>query len=110
MRRMQRVAADGYKIVTTAKKPSDNYKVLEIARAYPKVDTVLLAMGETGFPTRVLSPGFGGIYTYAAPNAAAATASGQVSARQLRNLYRVEKTSRDAKKFGLIGDAFVHSI
>src|SRR5580704_6630247 len=32
LRRMQRVPADGYKIVTTAKKPSDNYKVLEIAR------------------------------------------------------------------------------
>ena len=110
LRRMQRVPADGYKIVTTAKKPSDNYKVLEIARAYPKIDTVLLAMGETGFPTRVLSPGFGGIYTYAAPNAAAATASGQVSARQLRNLYRVEKISRDAKIFGVIADPVRHSI
>src|SRR5580692_5300148 len=110
MRRMQRVAADGYKIVTTAKKPSDNYKVLEIARAYPKLDTVLLAMGETGFPTRVLSPGFGGIYTYAAPNAAAATASGQVSARQLRNLYRVEKISRNAKIYGVIADPVRHSI
>ena len=110
MRRMQRVPADGYKIVTTAKKPSDNYKVLEIARSYPKLDTVLLAMGETGFPTRVLSPGFGGIYTYAAPNAAAGTASGQVSASQLRNLYRVEKISRDAKIYGVIADPVRHSI
>ena len=110
LRRMQRVPGDGYKIVTTAKKPSDNFKVLEIARSYPKLDTVLLAMGETGFPTRVLSPGFGGIYTYAAPNAAAATASGQVSARQLRNLYRVEKISRDAKIFGVIADPVRHSI
>src|SRR6202049_463538 len=110
VRRMQRVPADGYKIVTTAKKPSDNYKVLEIARSYPKLDTVLLAMGETGFPTRVLSPGFGGIYTYAAPNAAAGTASGQVSASQLRNLYRVEKISRDAKIYGVIADPVRHSI
>src|ERR1700682_5433749 len=110
MRRMQRVPADGYKIVTTAKKPSDNYKVLEIARSYPKLDTVLLAMGETGFPTRVLSPGFGGIYTYAAPNTAAGTASGQVSASQLRNLYRVEKISRDAKIYGVIADPVRHSI
>jgi 3-dehydroquinate dehydratase / shikimate dehydrogenase len=110
VRRMQRVPADGYKIVTTAKKPSDNYKVLEIARSYPKLDTVLLAMGETGFPTRVLSPGFGGIYTYAAPNATAGTASGQVSARHLRNLYRVEKISRDAKIYGVIADPVRHSI
>src|SRR5579863_1999902 len=110
MRRMQRVPADGYKVVTTAKKPSDNYKVLEVARSYPKLDTVLLAMGETGFPTRVLSPGFGGIYTYAAPNASNGTASGQVSARQLRNLYRVEKICRDAKIFGVIADPVRHSI
>ena len=110
MRRMQRVPADGYKIVTTAKKPSDNYKVLELARAYPKLDTVLLAMGETGFPTRVLSPGFGAIYTYAAPITATGTASGQVSSIQLRNLYRVEKISRNAKIYGVIADPVRHSI
>jgi 3-dehydroquinate dehydratase/shikimate dehydrogenase len=110
MRRMQKVPADGYKIVTTAKKPSDNCKVLELARAYPKTNTVLLAMGETGFPTRVLSTLFGGLYTYAAPNAASGTAAGQVSARQLRNLYRVEKLSRDAKIFGVIADPVRHSI
>ena len=110
MRRMQKVPADGYKIVTTAKKPSDNCKVLQLARAYPKTHTVLLAMGETGFPTRVLSTVFGGLYTYAAPNAAEGTAAGQVSARQLRNLYRVEKVSRDARIYGVIADPVRHSI
>jgi 3-dehydroquinate dehydratase/shikimate dehydrogenase len=110
MRRMLQVPADGYKIVTTAKKPSDNCKVLELARKYPKIHTVLLAMGETGFPTRVLSTGFGGLYTYAAPNAAEGTAAGQVSARQLRNLYRVEKISRDAKIYGVVADPVRHSI
>ncbi len=110
MRRMQRVPADGYKIVTTAKKPSDNCKLLDLARAYPKTQMVLLAMGETGFPTRVLSASYGGLYTYAAPNAAAGTATGQVSARLLRNLYRVEKITRDAKIFGVIADPVRHSI
>ena len=110
MRRMKRIAADGYKIVTTAKKPSDNCRVLELARAHSKVPTVLLAMGETGFPTRVLSPAFGGLYTYAAPNAAEGTASGQVAARHLRHLYRIDKISRDAKIFGVIADPVRHSI
>ena len=41
----------------------------------------MLAMGELGFPTRVLSPVFGGVYTYAAPMHAQGTAAGQVSAR-----------------------------
>ncbi|MSV33977.1 MAG: shikimate dehydrogenase [Bryobacterales bacterium] len=110
LRRLQRVPADGYKIVTTAKKPSDNCKLLDVARAHPRIQMVLLAMGEIGFPTRVLSTSFGGLYTYAAPNAAAGTAKGQVSARLLRNLYRVEKISCDAKIFGVIADPVWHSI
>src|SRR6202035_3708946 len=71
---------------------------------------VLLAMGETGFPTRVLSPSFGGVYTYAAPNMAQGTANGQVSAQQLRGLYRVGSFSRAAQIYGVIGDPVGHSI
>ena len=63
-----RVPADGYKMVTTARKPSDNMRVLAAARALPKHRLVVLAMGELGFPTRVLSPVFGGVFTYAAPH------------------------------------------
>ncbi len=110
MRRMTRIPADGYKLVTTAKKPSDNSRVLSVARTYPKAPIVLLAMGEMGFATRVLSPALGGLYTYAAPNAAEGTAAGQISARQLRQLYRIDKFSRDARIFGLIGEPVRHSI
>jgi 3-dehydroquinate dehydratase / shikimate dehydrogenase len=110
MRRMLRVAADGYKIVTTAKKPSDNARILALAKTYSKTPTILLAMGETGFPTRVLSPSAGGLFTYAAPNSAEGTASGQVSAHQLRHLYRVEKFTKDARIYGVVADPVRHSI
>jgi 3-dehydroquinate dehydratase/shikimate dehydrogenase len=110
MRRMLRISADGYKIVTTAKKPSDNLRVLGLAKTYAKTQTILLAMGETGFPTRVLSPAAGGLFTYAAPNSAEGTASGQVSAHQLRHLYRVEKFTRDARIYGVVADPVRHSI
>ena len=110
LRRMQRITADGYKIVTTARKPSDSYRVLALGKANPKANLILLAMGETGFATRVLSPSFGGVFSYAAPNAAEGTASGQVSARMLRNLYRVDKFSKTAKIYGVIADPVRHSI
>ncbi|HLX44931.1 MAG TPA: shikimate dehydrogenase [Bryobacteraceae bacterium] len=110
VRRMSRIPADGYKIVTTARKPSDNYRVLALARANSKTPMVLLAMGEMGFPTRVLSTALGGLYTYATPSAANGTASGQVCARQLRHLYRTEKFSRDVKIYGVIADPVRHSI
>lgn len=109
-RRMQRIPADAYKIVSTARKPSDNQRLLALAKTHPRTPLVLLAMGEAGFPTRVLSPMHGGLYTYAAPAAAEGTAAGQVCARQLRHLYRVEKLARTAKVYGVIADPVGHSI
>jgi len=108
--RMMRVAADGYKIVTTARKPSDNIRVLAAARALPKHRLVVLAMGELGFPTRVLSPVFGGAFTYAAPLLAEGTAAGQVSGHHLRHLYRVEKLAKSTRVYGVIAEPVRHSI
>ena len=110
MSRVMRVGADAYKVVTTARKPSDNVRVLSVAKALPKHKVIVLAMGELGFPTRVLSPVFGGVYTYAAPMFAGGTAAGQVSARSLRHLYRVEKLAKSAKIYGVIADPIRHSI
>jgi 3-dehydroquinate dehydratase/shikimate dehydrogenase len=110
LRRMMRHRADAYKLVTTARKPSDNHRVLALAKAHPRTPIILLAMGEWGFPTRVISTALGGLYTYAAPMYAEGTAAGQVCAKQLRHLYRVEKFSRSAKIYGVIADPVRHSI
>ncbi len=110
LRRMMRIPADIYKIVTTARKPSDALRVLSLSRSHPRVPLVVLAMGETGCPTRVLSPVFGGLYSYAAPTSAEGTAAGQVCARQLRHLYRIERLARDARIYGVIADPVGHSI
>ena len=108
--RLMRIPADAYKLVTTARKPSDVGRVLALQRAHPKTALTVLAMGELGFPTRVLAPAAGCLYTYAAPMASEGTAAGQVSARQLRHLYRAEKLGRSAKIYGVIADPVRHSI
>ncbi len=108
--RIMKVQADAYKIVTTARKPSDNVRILAAAKALPKHRIIVLAMGELGFPTRVLAPVFGAAFTYAAPTCAEGTAAGQVSVRYLRHLYRVEKLRRSAKIYGVIADPIRHSI
>ncbi len=110
LRRMERIPADAYKIVTTARKPSDNSRILALAKSHPRTPLVVLAMGECGFPTRVLSTAWGGLFTYAAPNASEGTAAGQVCSRLLRHLYRVEKFSHAAKIYGVIADPVRHSI
>ncbi len=109
-KRLTRIPADAYKLVTTARKPSDNGRVLALARTHARTPMVVLAMGELGFPTRVLAPTCGCIYTYAAPMSAQGTAAGQVSARLLRHLYRVEKLCRNTKIYGVIADPVRHSI
>jgi 3-dehydroquinate dehydratase / shikimate dehydrogenase len=108
--RVTRIPADSYKVVTTARKPSDNARVLAAAKAAPRQRMIVLAMGELGFPTRVLSPVFGGIYTYAAPMLVQGTAAGQVSARALRHVYHVDKLDRSSKIYGVIADPVRHSI
>src|SRR5882724_1122949 len=110
LRRIQKVSGDAVKIVTTARKPSDSHRVLALGRANPKSNLILLAMGETGFATRVLSPAYGGVFSYAAPNAASGTANGQISARMLRNLYRIDKFTKAARVYGVIADPVRHSI
>src|SRR5581483_2803389 len=110
MKRMARVPADAYKIVTHARKASDILRVLALAGGHPPTPMIVLTMGEMGFPTRVLSPVRGGLYTYAAPNAAEGTASGQIGARQLRQLYRIDRLTRDAKVYGVIADPVRHSL
>jgi len=110
LRRMNKVPADAYKIVSTARKPTDNSKVLSLFKSAPRSPLILLAMGEAGFPTRVLSTAMGGLYTYASPSATEGTAAGQVSAKMLRNLFRVEKFTKAAKMYGVIADPVRHSI
>ena len=110
LKRMSRVPADVYKIVTTARKPSDTGRILAATRVNPKMPLVTLAMGEIGFPTRVLSTALGAVFTYAAPAHVAGTAAGQVNARQLRSLYRIDKFSKGAKIYGVIADPVRHSV
>jgi 3-dehydroquinate dehydratase/shikimate dehydrogenase len=110
LRRLTRVPADAYKLVTTARKPSDVGRVLAVGKHNPKTPLVILAMGETGFATRVLSPAGNGIFTYAAPTSAEGTAAGQVSSRLLRKQYRADRLSRSTKIFCVIADPVGHSL
>ena len=110
MKRMRKVPADVYKIVSTARKPTDVGRILAASRQSPKIPLVTLAMGELGFPSRVLSPALGAVYTYAAPAHALGTAAGQINARQLRSLYRMDKFTKAAKIFGVVADPVRHSV
>ncbi|MBV9405086.1 MAG: shikimate dehydrogenase [Acidobacteriaceae bacterium] len=110
LRRLRQVSADAYKIATTARKPGDNLRILDFARGNcNQYRLVVFAMSDVGIATRVLTPGLGSLYTYAAPLEAAGTAPGQIGAHDLRSLYRCEKLNRQTRVYGVIADPVKHS-
>lgn len=110
LRRLTRISADAYKIVTTARKPSDVARVLALSRDHPRVPLIVLAMGEAGFASRALASACNGVFTYAAPGSVEGTAPGQVSARVLRKQYRADRLTRTTKIFCVIADPVRNSL
>ena len=109
LRRLKRIPAAAYKIATTARKPSDNVRLLEFAREHRERTLIALAMSEMGTATRILAPSIGCLYTYASPSECEGTAPGQLSAKLMRSLYRCEKLTKESRVYGVIADPVAHS-
>jgi 3-dehydroquinate dehydratase/shikimate dehydrogenase len=84
-------------------------RLLERARRDGR-EMIAVAMGEAGLLTRVLAPAFGSFLTYGSLDAEHATAPGQVTARELRDLYRVHSISEHTSITGLVGSPVAHSV
>jgi len=69
-----------------------------------------IAMGEEGLISRVLSPRAGAAFTFASPADGAETAPGQVSARTLLDLYRLEQLDPATRIFAVAGNPIAHSL
>jgi 3-dehydroquinate dehydratase/shikimate dehydrogenase len=71
---------------------------------------IAVAMGDAGLLTRVLAPAFGSFLTYGSLDERSATAPGQVTARELRDLYRVHSITERTQITGLVGSPVAHSV
>ncbi len=109
LRRMRKFEADVYKIAVTARKPTDNLRLKEFAHEQHDCKMILLAMSEIGVASRVLVARFGSLFTYAAPSGESGTASGQVSAKLMRGLYRAEKLTKQTRIYGVVASPVAHS-
>lgn len=69
-----------------------------------------IAMGNAGIATRVLGPSRGAFLTYGSLDDKSGTAPGQVTARNLRSLYRIDEIDQDTIVCGLIGNPVMHSV
>jgi 3-dehydroquinate dehydratase/shikimate dehydrogenase len=71
---------------------------------------IAIAMGDAGAATRILGPSRGGFLTYGASQEDHSTAPGQLTAEELRELYRVEKINHNSAIYGLVGFPAMHSV
>ena len=109
-----RLAADGstIKIAVTATDISDTipvWKLLERANTENR-QIIPIAMGEAGKWTRILGLAHGAFLTYASLDDASGTASGQITARQMTELYRVKELDQNTLVYGIIGDPVAKSL
>ena len=82
--------ADVCKIVTTAKRMEDNLTLLQFtSAASTKTKIVCFGMGELGKVSRLLSPAFGGFFTFAALERGSETAPGQMTVQEMRSAYEL---------------------
>jgi 3-dehydroquinate dehydratase/shikimate dehydrogenase len=109
--RIEAFEPDFVKVVSTARSLSDNLAVLKLIQDHSHAAQVVgIAMGEEGLLSRVLGPRAGGAFTFASPENAAETAPGQISARALRDLYRIEQLDQATRIFGVAGNPISHSL
>ena len=89
VQRQLKAGADTCKVITTAQSLEDNLTVLQLIAEFPKTRLVSFAMGPLGFASRVLCPLVGGDFTYASIEKGKESAPGQITVRDLRQLYEM---------------------
>jgi 3-dehydroquinate dehydratase / shikimate dehydrogenase len=106
---MNRAACDVNKIAWTPRSIRDNLEVFDVLKQAQR-PTIALCMGEAGIISRILAKKFGAFLTYAPLNDESATAPGQVSVRQLKNLYRWDAVTSATKVYGVVAHPVGHSM
>lgn len=103
---LSRMRPDAIKIAAQCDTQAHAVKLLGLARG--RRDVVAVPMGAAALPGRVLAIRAGSALAYSAIENA--TAPGQPSFEQMKNLYRADHLSRNTRVYGVIGDPIGHSL
>jgi 3-dehydroquinate dehydratase/shikimate dehydrogenase len=108
---MSRYPADFYKLVSTATNLYDNVVMMKLLeKTSGKHEMVGVCMGEQGIISRALGVRAGSVFTFGAATKGEETAPGQVTARELRDVYRIEMVDQATQVYGVAGDPIAHSL
>ena len=109
--KMRQHPADFYKVVSTATTLYDNVVMMKfLEKESDRHSLVGLCMGEQGLISRVLGARAGSAFTFGAVSEGERTAPGQVTAQDLRSVYRIEQVDAATRVYGVAGDPVSHSL
>jgi 3-dehydroquinate dehydratase/shikimate dehydrogenase len=111
----ERMAATLARVVKIAVQADDATECLPVFHLLERAqregrEMIAIAMGQTGIMTRILGPSRGSFLTYGAFDSDSATAPGQTSARELREVYRIDRITLQTEVIGLMGTPVGHSL
>jgi 3-dehydroquinate dehydratase / shikimate dehydrogenase len=111
LEKMLAYPADFYKVASTAQTLSDNVTMIKfLAREGDLHSMVSMCMGEQGLISRVLAVRAGSVFTFASASAGEETAPGQITAQELRSVYRIEQVDVATRVYAVVGDPIAHSL
>ena len=106
------VKCDIIKIATQTDDVTDTIEIWKLLKQAEQENKNLIpiAMGEAGKWTRILGLAHGAFMTYAALDAGKETASGQITAQDLIETYRVKELDERTEIYGILGNPVSHSL
>ena len=103
VRAMRAMRPEIVKVAAMTHSLSDNLRLLQLERA---ANTVLIGMGPSGAPTRLLAAHFHSMWSYAGEG----YAPGQISAARMLNEFRFREVSSETAIYGVVGSPLTHSV
>lgn len=99
-----------FKLAVQTDDISDGLPLWELLKNTEKGSLIPIAMGEAGKWTRIMGPAFGAPLTYASLETGKENAPGQISVRDMVEVYRVKELTEKTKVYGIIGDPVSRSL
>jgi 3-dehydroquinate dehydratase/shikimate dehydrogenase len=108
----ERLARTGVDIVKIAVQIDDAVDAIQVwsLLEHSGIQTIPIAMGEAGKWTRILGLAYGAPITYAAPANEPGTAPGQLTAKDLTDVFRVKELDRETQIYGVVAGDTSYSL
>jgi 3-dehydroquinate dehydratase / shikimate dehydrogenase len=97
------------KLVYTANHINDCFDTFDLLHN-TKDDLIVFCMGDAGLMSRIIAKKLNGLVTFASLHEKTATAPGQLTIEQFKDLYRYDQIDDNTELYGIIGSPVAHSL